>query len=98
MALECPAGCRQGAQLGEQLKNRIIRMGVAGAFTALSLAAVAVPAQAASGQPCGPVVDSVKMCTAEDGSTYPVLVNTAVLGPVPGIGGAPLIGNTLTDF
>ena len=46
---------------------------------------------------CGPVVDSVRFCTAPDGHPYPVLVNGgAVAGPRPGIGGALQVGSTLT--
>lgn len=81
------------------MKTSLVRLGVAGALTALSLAAVAVPAQAtASNGLCGPVIDSVKICTAPDGSSYPVMVNGSVSGPVPGIGGALMVGNTLTVF
>ena len=81
--------------LGEQLKKKLVRLGVAGTLAALSLAAVAVPAQAAV---CGPVVDSVKICTDGDGSSYPAVVSKGVTGPVPGIGGALMVGNTLTVF
>ena len=77
------------------MKNKAIRLGAAGALTAL-LAGLAVPAQAAATDPCGPVVDSVKYCTTTNGSSYPVLVNSAVAGPRPTIGGALLVGNTLT--
>jgi len=77
------------------LKNKAIRLGAAGALTALSLAGLAVPAHAAGTDPCGPIVDLVKICTAPDGSQYPVLVNRAV-GPRPFIAGALLVGNTLT--
>ena len=83
--------------LGEQLKNKTIRLGAAGALTAL-LAGFAVPAHAASGAPCGPVVDSIKICTTPDGSLYPVLVNPAASGPRPAIGGALLVGNKLTAY
>jgi hypothetical protein len=87
------------------LKNRTVRLGIAGAIAVLSLAGLAVPAQADPDQwvlppnidSCGPVVDSVRFCTAENGSAYPVLVNGgAVAGPRPGIGGALQVGSTLT--
>ena len=54
--------------LGEQLKKKTIRLGAAGALTALSLAGFAVPAHAGFVPSCGPIVDSVKLCTAPDGS------------------------------
>jgi hypothetical protein len=99
--------------LGEQLKTRAIRLGIAGALTAISLAALslaglAVPAQAdelmhaippAPADPCGPVVDSVRFCTAPDGHPYPVTVSGAVVpgkNGTPGIGGALQVGSTLT--
>ena len=79
------------------MKKQAIRLGIAGALAALSLAAVAVPAQAATTDPCGPPVDSVKFCTADNGSVYPVLVDSAaVTGPWPGISGALQVGSTLT--
>ena len=84
------------------MKNKSIRLAV-GALTALSFAAAAVPAQAASAPSnvddrCGPVASSVKVCTALDGWIYQMSVNKAVAGPRPGIGGAPVAGNTLTVF
>ena len=98
-------GSREPAQrLGEKLNKKTIRLGIAGALAALSLAGFAVPAQAdepmwanPTADLCGPVVDSVRFCTAPDGHPYPVLVNGgAVAGPLPGIGGALQIGSTLT--
>lgn len=85
------------------MKNKAIRLGAAGALTALSLAGLAVPAQAASptpyfDDPCGQVVNSVKACNALDGWIYQMSVNNAVTGPRPGIGGALVAGNTLTVF
>ena len=44
------------------------------------------------------MIDSVKFCTSYDGKPYPVLVNSAVSGPRPGIGGALMVGNTLTVY
>ena len=83
--------------LGEQLKTRAIRLGIAGALAALWLAGLAVPAQAVTTDPCGPPVDSVKFCKADNGSVYPVLVDSAaVTGPWPGISGALQVGSTLT--
>ncbi|WP_237563589.1 hypothetical protein [Arthrobacter sp. H-02-3] len=76
------------------MNNKAIRLAAAGALTAL-LAGLAVPAQAAT-DPCSPLVDSVKICLAPDGRHYPVLVNSAVTVPGPTIGGALLVGNTLT--
>jgi hypothetical protein len=90
------------------LNKKTIRLGIAGALAgalaALSLAGLAVPAQAdepmwanPTADSCGPVVDSVRFCTAPDGHPYPVLVNGgAVAGPRPGIGGALQVGSTLT--
>lgn len=92
------------------MNKKTIRFGIAGALTALSLTALslaglAVPAQADPDQwaippnidSCGPVVDSVRFCTAPDGHPYPMLVNGgAVAGPRPGIGGALQVGSTLT--
>ncbi len=78
------------------MNKKTIRLGVAVALTALSLAALAVPAQADT---CGPVIDSVEICTTYDGSrSYPVLVSSAVSGPRPGIDGALVVGNTLTVY
>ncbi|MGY3318387.1 hypothetical protein [Arthrobacter sp. TE12232] len=74
-----------------------IRLGAAGALTAL-LAGLTVPAQAAFVPSCGPIVDSIKLCTAPDGSQEPVMVNRPVAGPRPIIGGALLVGNTLTVY
>ena len=90
--------------LGEKLKKKTIRLGIAGALAALSLAGLAVPAQAdeemwatPNADSCGPVVDSVRFCTAPDGHPYPVQVNGgAVAGPRPGISGALQVGSTLT--
>ena len=88
--------------MGEQLKNKVTRLGFAGALTALSLAAVAVPAHASAlpspDDPCGPLVGSVKICAAMDGWTYEVPVTRAPLAPLPRIGGVPQVGNTLTVF
>ncbi|RNL52098.1 hypothetical protein D7003_14210 [Arthrobacter oryzae] len=82
---------------GGKLNRKTTRLGIAGALTALSLAASAFPAHAAlTIDPCGPVVDSVKLCTAENGSAYAMLVNSDVAGPRPGIGGALQVGRTLT--
>ncbi|MET4133857.1 hypothetical protein [Pseudarthrobacter sp. PvP090] len=86
------------------MNKKTIRLGIAGALAALSLAGLAVPAQAdetmwanPTADTCGPVVDSVRFCTAPDGHPYPVLVNGgAVAGPRPGISGALQIGSTLT--
>ena len=92
------------------MNKKTIRLGIAGALTALSLTALslagpAIPAQADPDQwaippnidSCGPVVDSVRFCTAPDGHPYPMLVNGgAVAGPRPGIGGALHVGSTLT--
>lgn len=79
------------------MNKKTIRLGAAGALTALSLAGLTVPAHAAlTIDPCGPVVDSVKICTAENGSAYAMLVNSAVAGPRPGIGGGLQVGRTLT--
>ncbi|PVZ56387.1 hypothetical protein [Arthrobacter sp. H-02-3] len=86
------------------MKTQAIRLGIAGALAALSLAGLAVPAQAdeemwatPNADSCGPVVDSVRFCTAPDGHPYPVQVNGgAVAGPRPGISGALQIGSTLT--
>ncbi|BCW72407.1 hypothetical protein [Arthrobacter sp. NicSoilB8] len=95
------------------MKNRAIRLGIAGALTALSLAALSLagpagPAQAdelmhaippAPADPCGPVADFVRFCTAPDGHRYPVTVSGAVVpgkDGTPGIGGALQIGSTLT--
>lgn len=90
------------------MKNKTIRLGIAGALAALSLAGLAVPAQAdelmhaippAPADPCGPVVDSVRFCTAPDGHPYPMEVSGAVVPGIrgtPGIGGALQIGSTLT--
>ena len=78
----------------------VTRLGLAGALTALSLAAVAVPAYASASiyDPCGPVVGSIKICTAMDGWTYQLPVNTATLAPMPRIGGVLKVENTLTVF
>lgn len=86
------------------MNKKTIRLGIAGALAALSLAGLAVPAQAdetmwanPKADLCGPVVDSVRFCTAPDGHPYPVLVNDgAVAGPRPGIGGALQVGSALT--
>ncbi len=86
------------------MKKKTIRLGIAGALAALSLAGLAVPAQAdeemwatPNADSCGPVVDSVRFCTAPDGHPYPMLVNGgAVAGPRPGISGALQVGSTLT--
>ncbi|MFF2244866.1 hypothetical protein ACFVTM_11870 [Arthrobacter sp. NPDC058130] len=88
------------------MKNKIIRLGIAAALAALSLGGLAVPAQSdeemhaippAPADPCGPVVDSVRFCTAPDGHQYPMQVSGgAVAGPRPGIGGALQVGSTLT--
>ena len=83
---------------GEQLKKMAIRLGAAGALSALSLAGFAVPAHAGFVPSCGPIVDSIKLCTGADGSQEPVMVNTPVAGPRPLIGGALLVGNTLTVY
>ncbi|MFF2246267.1 hypothetical protein ACFVTM_19075 [Arthrobacter sp. NPDC058130] len=90
------------------MKNKTIRLGIAGALAALSLAGLAVPAQAdeemhaippAPADPCGPVVDFVRFCTAPDGHQYPMQVSGAVVpgkNGAPGIGGALQVGSTLT--
>lgn len=79
------------------MKNKTIRLGAAGALAALSLVGLALPAQAVTTDPCGPPVDSVIFCTADNGSVYPVLVDSAaVTGPRPGISGAIQVGSTLT--
>ncbi|PVZ52603.1 hypothetical protein [Arthrobacter sp. H-02-3] len=79
------------------MKNKTIRLGIAGALAALSLAGLAVPAHASlTADPCGPVVDSVKFCTAENGAGYALLVDTAAAGPRPGISGALQVGSTVT--
>ncbi|MGO4807435.1 hypothetical protein AB4089_20210 [Arthrobacter sp. 2MCAF15] len=90
------------------MKNKTIRLGIAGALVALSLGGLAVPAQAdeemhaippAPADPCGPVVDFVRFCTAPDGHPYPVPVSGAVVpgkNASPGIGGALHVGSTLT--
>ncbi|HEX9228096.1 MAG TPA: hypothetical protein VF885_15955, partial [Arthrobacter sp.] len=86
------------------MNKKTIRLGIAGALAALSLAGLAVPAQAdetvwanPTADTCGAVVDSVRFCTAPDGHQYPVLVNGgAVAGPRPGIGGGLQVGSTLT--
>ena len=80
---------------GEQLNKKVFRLGVAGALTAL-LVGLAVPAHAAFGPPCGPVVDSVKICTTPDGQSYPVMVNAPVSRPASSHRRRPLVGNTLT--
>jgi hypothetical protein len=86
---------------GNKLKIQTGRLGIAGALAALLLSAVAVPAHASPSaspdDPCGPVIGSVMTCTAIDGWTYEVPVKSLV-GPVPGIGGALMVGNTLTVF
>jgi hypothetical protein len=69
--------------LGEQLKKMATRLGAAGALSALSLAGLAIPAHAATEATCGPIVDSVKICTSPDGTRYPVLLNSAATGPRP---------------
>ncbi|MCU1515751.1 MAG: hypothetical protein JWQ75_472 [Pseudarthrobacter sp.] len=86
------------------MKKKTIGLGIAGAIAALSLAGLAVPAHAdetvwanPTVDTCGPVVDSVRICTAPDGHPYPVLViGGAVAGPRPGIGGVLHVGSTLT--
>ncbi|MEV5052546.1 hypothetical protein [Arthrobacter sp. LAR12-1-1.1] len=80
------------------MNKKAIRLGAAGALNALSLAGFAVPAHAGFVPSCGPIVDSVKLCTAPDGSQEPVMVNSPVAGPRPIIGGALLVGNTLTVY
>ena len=78
------------------MKKKTIRLGAAGALTALSLAGLTVPAQAAGTfDPCGPVVESLKFCTGASGASYMVLVGAAS-APRPIIGGALLVGNTLS--
>src|SRR4051812_26735251 len=101
-------GAGSRLKTGGKLNKKTIRLGIAGALAALSLAGLAVPAQAdelshptppAPADPCGPVVDSVKFCTAPDGHQYPVQVSGAVVpakNGTPGIGGALQVGSTLT--
>jgi hypothetical protein len=90
------------------LNTKAIRLGVAGALaalslTALSLTGLAVPARAddemwatPDADSCGPVVDSVRFCTAPDGHQYPELVSGAVTGTRPGISGGLQVGSTLS--
>ncbi len=81
--------------LGEQLKNKAIRLGAAGALAPCS--GFAVPGTGCA-RSCGPIVDSVKPCTDPEWSPYPVLANSPVAAPRPIIGGALLVGNTLTVY
>ncbi len=90
------------------MKKKSLRLGIAGALTALSLTALSLTGVVAAhadeetwatpnADSCGPVADSVRFCTAPDGHPYPVQVNGgAVAGPRPGISGALQIGSTLT--
>lgn len=80
------------------MNKKTIRLGAAGALIALSLAGFAVPTHAATEATCGPIVDSVKICTSPDGTRYPVLLNSAASGPRPTVDGALLVGNTLSVF
>lgn len=88
--------------LGEKLKRKAIRLGVAGAIAALSLSAVAVPthAYAPNDDPCTRVIDFSKNCYTPDGVGYPVSLDgrTIISSGPPVIAGAPRVGNTLTVF